>query len=258
MAMSTFKLLQGLPIVLLAISNAAYAQNQFNIAANKQTDVVLANNGDSALTFMRTDTRYFCHIYQDGIANNQINNVEFDPSNIQSGGGTLADARGLDLVPTFENNPDQFLNIQANEAGFHTLPIRVDSADPNNPQTARARISCCESEGRGKYNTIATPLNFLELISAYGGGTIQATVELYSFSSPSTPIAIQSVTIPASGRVDISVHDLLTQAGKSAEFGTVKVIHNGPAGLLESFVSFYEADLTMRETVPLSFPVCRL
>lgn len=250
--------LATMTLAIIVLEQSALAQQEVNVPANQQTAVVGVNDGDSALTFMETDDRYFCYIYQEGIRNQMINGVRLG-TNVLSGGGTAADVRTLGQVPFFENNPEQFLSIKSNEEGFQTIPIIVDNVNPNQAQTPLVRVRCCSTVGTVGYNTYSTPLNYLELNNNWDNGDINVRIEILSNQNPPQVFTTFNTTVVAKSRSDVGVHDLLRGAGvNSPQFGRLRITHDGPGGLLDVFNSRYDGALVLRETLEANFAECGL
>lgn len=100
-------------------------------------------------------------------------------------------------------------------------------------------IRLLESTLSGGFNTSVTNFNFLELTNnliadTHDNGVISGKVIVKNVITDQT-IFTQNFTINPSDRIDINIHD---QVGPGV-FGTVTVLHNGPAGSLKGVVSQY-------------------
>ncbi len=110
-------------------------------------------------------------------------------------------------------------------------------------------IRLLESTLSGGFNTSVTNFNFLELTNnlisdSHDNGIISGKVIVKNVITDQT-IFTQNFTINPSDRIDINIHD---QVGPGV-FGTVTVLHNGPAGSLKGVVSQYR----LVSTTPFDF-----
>jgi len=103
---------------------------------------------------------------------------------------------------------------------------------------------CVETTLYGGYNTNANPLNFLEIINI-SNATITGSITAQNFDG-SLVINGTSFSVDAGQRIDIDLH---SPAGQNV-FGALRINHDGPLGSLQANTSFYQADLTLRGTVP--------
>ncbi len=110
-------------------------------------------------------------------------------------------------------------------------------------------IRLFESTLTGGFNTSVTNFNFLELTNnlishTRDSGVITGKITMKNVITDQI-IRIQNFTVNASDRIDVSIHD----AAGPGVFGTITVVHNGPAGGLKGVVSQYR----IVRTSPLDF-----
>ena len=91
----------------------------------------------------------------------------------------------------------------------------------------------------GGYNTSVTNYNFLELTNtlvkaSHDTGVIAGKYTIKN-SITNQVVTTQSFTVNPQDRIDISIHDLVG----AGSFGTITLLHNGPAGSLKGIVSQY-------------------
>lgn len=125
-------------------------------------------------------------------------------------------------------------------------------ANITNPFVATADAWCEQTTLSGNYNTSVSELNFLEITAT--NSQLSTTVNLVllltsSVTGQKREMPIQITMVNTEGnfkRQDIAIHDLL---GNTADFGSIKLTHDGAPGQVKARVSQY--DIT--STNPLNF-----
>ena len=131
------------------------------------------------------------------------------------------------------------LCFTATGSGGHLFTFTDVSADPID-----VRYECNETSLYGGFNTNANPFNFLEITNT-ANNSISGKIYAQTFDG-TLVINGQDFTVNAGQRIDVDVH---SAAGANV-FGTIKITHDGPLGSIIANTSYYQADLTLRGTIP--------
>lgn len=103
---------------------------------------------------------------------------------------------------------------------------------------ATGRIDCIETTLYGGYNTSISEFNFLEVLNTTNT-TITAAIT--ATNADGTVVINQRIfSVAPNRRADIDLH---TAAGPG-KFGLLQLVHNGPYGALQAYVSQYEGPLS--------------
>ena len=149
---------------------------------------------------------------------------------IQGDGGDTANNR-IAIIPS---------GTGTQTAGTYQIGVANQSTQlfSTTPVAVNGRVDCNETTLYGGYNTSISEFNFLEVLNTTNStitGAITAT------NADGTVIINQQVfTVQANRRADFDLH---TAAGPG-KFGLVQVVHTGPYGALQAYVSQYEGPIS--------------
>ena len=163
-------------------------------------------------------------------------------------GAMVPVARGIE-IPGLQSEASRYCWID-NEPGLYSAGRQLTLG--NISGTADIDAACEETTLFGNYNTSVSEFNFLELTVRTGAGvtTVAGTIRLQSATTGAT--VLRQFSISTGGvstdtvRQDIAIHDAI---GGIADFGDIRIFHNGAPGQVSARVSQYD----VTSTSPLNF-----
>lgn len=133
-------------------------------------------------------------------------------------------------------------------AGGYTLEVANNTASSGTSVSAKARVDCVETTLYGGYNTNVNDFNFLEITNTTNS-TISGSITATN-SDGTVVINKQPFSVQSNRRADVDIH---TPAGAN-KFGLIQIVHNGPYGALQAYVSQYDGNISnfvLTASIPL-------
>ena len=182
------------------------------------------------------------------IAKDDLTDLDFhsvlDPGNALVAVGVIGDVTPALAGDTGDTGNNRIAIIPSGQgtqtAGKYTVNVANQTRQllGTSSLSAVGRVDCIETTLYGGYNTSISEFNFLEVLNTTNtaiAGAITAT------NSDGTVVINQQIfNVAPNRRVDIDLH---TAAGPG-KFGLIQVVHTGPYGALQAFVSQYEGPIS--------------
>ena len=226
------------------LPSSVFAQNAGPVALDGlPREVSGVVNADTITVQASNNRSYCCSVLRTGGISSTVEFTAF------SNFGTIVPiARGTDL-PAVRNANNRFCWIDTLSSSQYTGSRNLLLG--NITTSVSAQIWCEETSLYGNYNTSVSDFNFLEITARTSiSSTINFKVRLKSAVTGQILNTDFTLTLDSSTgdtiRRDVSIHDLL---GNTADFGDVRITHDGAPGQVSARISQY--DIT--STNPLNF-----
>ena len=223
----TLSLLAG----LTASTAPAYAQT-FRLLADRPQHLDKVIDGQTLFLEMDRQSSYCCELNSSAIGIEAIGGSRTYFSADRSRPTSAIPPQGF---RSFSSGPAARQCFFSHDGAFgHDawINLAATSSDDGLQEASNVEALCSDTTLRGGYNTFATPIAFLEIVS---NGTLpfDAKIELTAVNSVNLGSAKRSIAL--SSRIDVNIHEMV---GPNA-IGTLTLQHNvAPGGLQAKLVSY--------------------